>query len=74
MINYFLKSFLSSGCKYYRSDYRYKGKANFGFKDKLEFAYYEDKLKEYMGEENYKKVKPYMGMSAYYVLQGQKLY
>ncbi|MCV3368725.1 hypothetical protein L8T83_06370 [Campylobacter lari] len=36
---------LSNGCKYYRSDYRYKGKANFGFKDKPEFAYYEDQFK-----------------------------
>ncbi|RTJ90670.1 hypothetical protein C3H43_10060, partial [Campylobacter jejuni] len=45
---------LSNGCKYYRSDYRYKGKADFGFKDKPEFAYYEDQFKAYMGEENYK--------------------
>ncbi|WP_337203615.1 hypothetical protein [Campylobacter sp. W0018] len=54
-IDKLLPQVLSSGCKYYRSDYRYKGEANFGFKDKLEFAYCEDKLKEYMGEENYKK-------------------
>ncbi|MBZ7965088.1 tRNA 2-selenouridine synthase, partial [Campylobacter sp. 2457A] len=39
---------------------------------KPEFAYYEDKLKEYMGEENYKKVRPYMGMSTYYVCKGKK--
>ncbi|WP_431393056.1 hypothetical protein [Campylobacter taeniopygiae] len=74
MINYFLKSFLSSGCKYYRSDYRYKGKANFGFKDKLEFTYCEDKLKEYMGEENYKKSKTLYGYECLLCLQGQKLY
>ncbi|WP_431415387.1 tRNA 2-selenouridine synthase [Campylobacter taeniopygiae] len=71
-IDKLLPQVLSSGCKYYRSDYRYKGEANFGFKDKLEFAYCEDKLKEYMGEENYKKVRPYMGMSAYYVCKGKK--
>ncbi|MCR6585454.1 tRNA 2-selenouridine synthase, partial [Campylobacter insulaenigrae] len=53
---------LSNGCKYYRSDYRYKGKADFGFKDKPEFAYYEDQFKAYMGEENYKKLRPYLGM------------
>ncbi|MCV3439248.1 hypothetical protein L8W53_07100, partial [Campylobacter lari] len=58
---------LSNGCKYYRSDYRYKGKANFGFKDKPEFAYYEDQFKAYMGEENYKKLRPYLGMTTYCV-------
>ncbi|MGH2267545.1 hypothetical protein [Campylobacter taeniopygiae] len=45
---------------------------DFNFKDKSEFAYCEDKLKEYMGEENYKKVRPYMGMSTYYVCKGKK--
>ncbi|MCV3394462.1 hypothetical protein L8U04_07920 [Campylobacter sp. IFREMER_LSEM_CL908] len=63
---------LSNGCKYYRSDYRYKGKANFGFKDKPEFAYYEDQFKAYMGEENYKKLRPYLGMTTYYVCEGKK--
>nr|WP_232087541.1 hypothetical protein [Campylobacter sp. 2014D-0216] len=63
---------LSNGCKYYRSDYRYKGKANFGFKDKPEFAYYEDQFKAYMGEENYKKLRPYLGMTTYYVCKGKK--
>ncbi|WP_230100244.1 tRNA 2-selenouridine synthase [Campylobacter jejuni] len=63
---------LSNGCKYYRSDYRYKGKADFGFKDKPEFAYYEDQFKAYMGEENYKKLRPYLGMTTYYVCEGKK--
>nr|WP_223207659.1 tRNA 2-selenouridine synthase [Campylobacter coli] len=63
---------LSNGCNYYRSDYRYKGKANFGFKDKPEFAYYEDQFKAYMGEENYKKLRPYLGMTTYYVCEGKK--
>ncbi|XMD69854.1 hypothetical protein UPTC17453_00920 [Campylobacter lari] len=63
---------LSNGCEYYRSDYRYKGKANFGFKDKPEFAYYEDQFKAYMGEENYKKLRPYLGMTTYYVCEGKK--
>lgn len=63
---------LSNGCKYYRSDYRYKGKADFGFKDKPEFAYYEDQFKAYMGEENYKKLRPYLGMITYYVCEGKK--
>nr|WP_236633616.1 tRNA 2-selenouridine synthase [Campylobacter armoricus] len=63
---------LSNGCKYYRSDYRYKGKANFGFKDKPEFAYYEDQFRAYMGEENYKKLRPYLGMTTYYVCKGKK--
>lgn len=44
---------LSNGCKYYRNDYNYKiGESNFNFKDKPEFAYYEDQFKAYMGEEN----------------------
>ncbi|EAK0635407.1 tRNA 2-selenouridine synthase, partial [Campylobacter coli] len=48
---------LSNGCKYYRNDYNYKiGESNFNFKDKPEFAYYEDQFKAYMGEENYKKL------------------
>ncbi len=63
---------LSNGCNYYRSDYRYKGKAHFGFKDKPEFAYYEDQFKAYMGEENYKKLRPYLGMTTYYVCEGKK--
>ncbi|AJD01828.1 hypothetical protein [Campylobacter lari] len=63
---------LSNGCKYYRSDYRYKGKANFGFKDKPEFTYYEDQFKAYMGEENYKKLRPHLGMTTYYVCNGKK--
>ncbi|HFP7807134.1 TPA: tRNA 2-selenouridine synthase, partial [Campylobacter jejuni] len=63
---------LSNGCKYYRSDYRYKGKADFGFKDKPEFAYYEDQFKAYMGEENYKKLRPYLGMTTYYVCESKK--
>lgn len=63
---------LSNGCKYYRSDYRYKGKADFGFKDKPEFAYYEDQFKAYMGEENYKKLRPYLGMTTYYMCEGKK--
>ncbi|EAJ1366490.1 tRNA 2-selenouridine synthase, partial [Campylobacter coli] len=36
---------LSNGCKYYRNDYNYKiGESNFNFKDKPEFAYYEDQF------------------------------
>lgn len=59
---------LSNGCKYYRNDYNYKiGESNFNFKDKPEFAYYEDQFKAYMGEENYKKLRPYLGMTTYYV-------
>nr|WP_232087543.1 tRNA 2-selenouridine synthase [Campylobacter sp. 2014D-0216] len=71
-IDKLLPQVLSNGCKYYRSDYRYKGKANFGFKDKPEFAYYEDQFKAYMGEENYKKLRPYLGMTTYYVCKGKK--
>ncbi|TKX30718.1 tRNA 2-selenouridine synthase, partial [Campylobacter taeniopygiae] len=42
---------LSNGCKYYRDDHHYDIKDpdyDFNFDDKPEFAYYEDKLKEYM--------------------------
>ncbi|RTK16444.1 hypothetical protein C3H34_10035, partial [Campylobacter jejuni] len=64
---------LSNGCKYYRNDYNYKiGESNFNFKDKPEFAYYEDQFKAYMGEENYKKLRPYLGMTTYYVCEGKK--
>ncbi|WP_251820231.1 tRNA 2-selenouridine synthase [Campylobacter jejuni] len=66
---------LSNGCKYYRDDYinSYKiGESNFNFKDKPEFAYYEDQFKAYMGEENYKKLKPYLIMSSYYVCKGKR--
>ncbi|MCR6577723.1 hypothetical protein, partial [Campylobacter insulaenigrae] len=64
---------LSNGCKYYRSDYNYKiGESNFNFDDKPEFAYYEDQFKAYMGEENYKKLRPYLGMTTYYVCEGKK--
>ncbi|XAK35313.1 hypothetical protein AAH951_05535 [Campylobacter coli] len=65
---------LSNGCNYYRSDYRYKGKANFGFKDKPEFAYYEDQFKAYIGEENYKKLRPlcFFGLDTFlYLLNGK---
>ncbi|WP_251824614.1 tRNA 2-selenouridine synthase [Campylobacter jejuni] len=72
VLNKILPQVLSNGCKYYRSDYRYKGKADFGFKDKPEFAYYEDQFKAYMGEENYKKLRPYLGMTTYYVCEGKK--
>ncbi|WP_251821043.1 tRNA 2-selenouridine synthase [Campylobacter jejuni] len=71
-IDQLLPQVLSNGCKYYRSDYRYKGKADFGFKDKPEFAYYEDQFKAYMGEENYKKLRPYLGMTTYYVCESKK--
>ncbi|MBT0825433.1 tRNA 2-selenouridine synthase [Campylobacter lari] len=64
---------LSNGCKYYRNDYNYKiGESNFNFDDKPEFAYYEDQFKAYMGEENYKKLRPYLGMTTYYVCEGKK--
>ncbi|WP_251819966.1 hypothetical protein, partial [Campylobacter jejuni] len=66
---------LSNGCKYYRNDYinSYKiGESNFNFDDKPEFAYYEDQFKAYMGEENYKKLRPYLGMTTYYVCEGKK--
>ncbi|EAK0980487.1 tRNA 2-selenouridine synthase [Campylobacter lari] len=64
---------LSNGCKYYRNDYNYKiGESNFNFKDKPEFAYYEDQFKAYMGEENYKKLRPHLGMTTYYVCNGKK--
>ncbi|EPV3334296.1 tRNA 2-selenouridine synthase [Campylobacter coli] len=64
---------LSNGCKYYRNDYNYKiGESNFNFKDKPEFAYYEDQFKAYMGEENYKRLRPYLGMITYYVCEGKK--
>ena len=64
---------LSNGCKYYRNDYNYKiGESNFNFKDKPEFAYYEDQFKAYIGEENYKKLRPYLGMTTYYVCEGKK--
>ncbi|WP_353477249.1 tRNA 2-selenouridine synthase [Campylobacter jejuni] len=72
VLNKILPQVLSNGCKYYRSDYRYKGKADFNFKDKPEFAYYEDQFKAYMGEENYKKLRPYLGMTTYYVCEGKK--
>lgn len=65
---------LSNGCKYYRNDYNYKiGESNFNFKDKPEFAYYEDQFKAYMGEENYKKLRPYLGMTTYYVCEGKNI-
>ncbi|EKJ3587740.1 tRNA 2-selenouridine synthase, partial [Campylobacter coli] len=68
-----LPQILSNGCKYYRNDYNYKiGESNFNFKDKPEFAYYEDQFKAYMGEENYKKLRPYLGMTTYYVCEGKK--
>ncbi|HEF2721215.1 TPA: tRNA 2-selenouridine synthase [Campylobacter coli] len=74
--SYLKKKFLqilSNGCKYYRNDYNYKiGESNFNFKDKPEFAYYEDQFKAYMGEENYKKLRPYLGMTTYYVCEGKK--
>ncbi|WP_251824040.1 tRNA 2-selenouridine synthase [Campylobacter jejuni] len=66
---------LSNGCKYYRNDYinSYKiGESNFNFDDKPEFAYYEDQFKAYMGEENYKKLRPYLIMSSYYVCKGKR--
>ncbi|EPV8107411.1 hypothetical protein [Campylobacter lari] len=66
---------LSNGCKYYRDDYinSYKiGESNFNFDDKPEFAYYEDQFKAYMGEENYKKLRPYLIMSSYYVCKGKR--
>ncbi|HEB7546104.1 TPA: tRNA 2-selenouridine synthase [Campylobacter coli] len=66
---------LSNGCKYYRNDYNYDIKDpdyDFNFDDKPEFAYYEDQFKAYMGEENYKKLRPYLGMTTYYVCEGKK--
>ncbi|WP_252400041.1 hypothetical protein [Campylobacter jejuni] len=61
-----LPQVLSNSCKYYRNDYSYKiGESNFNFKDKPEFAYYEDQFKAYMGEENYKKLRPCLGMTTY---------
>ncbi|MCV3474380.1 tRNA 2-selenouridine synthase, partial [Campylobacter sp. CNRCH_2014_2849] len=48
------------------------GESNFNFDDKPEFAYYEDQFKAYMGEENYKKLRPYLGMTTYYVCEGKK--
>ncbi len=72
-IDKLLPQVLSNGCKYYRNDYNYKiGESNFNFKDKLEFAYYEDQFKAYMGEENYKKLRPYLIMSSYYVCKGKR--
>nr|WP_250325026.1 tRNA 2-selenouridine synthase [Campylobacter lari] len=66
---------LSNGCKYYRNDYNYDvddPDYDFNFDDKPEFAYYEDQFKAYMGEENYKKLRPYLGMTTYYVCEGKK--
>ncbi|STA74153.1 tRNA 2-selenouridine synthase [Campylobacter lari] len=66
---------LSNGCKYYRNDYNYDVNDpdyDFNFDDKPEFAYYEDQFKAYMGEENYKKLRPYLGMTTYYVCEGKK--
>ncbi|WP_251822866.1 hypothetical protein [Campylobacter jejuni] len=66
---------LSNGCKYYRNDYNYDvddPDYDFNFKDKPEFAYYEDQFKAYMGEENYKKLRPYLLMTTYYVCEGKK--
>ncbi|EOB4244181.1 hypothetical protein ACIT2J_001900, partial [Campylobacter jejuni] len=66
---------LSNGCKYYRDDYNYDvddPDYDFNFDDKPEFAYYEDQFKAYMGEENYKKLRPYLGMTTYYVCEGKK--
>ncbi|RTJ91052.1 hypothetical protein C3H43_10010, partial [Campylobacter jejuni] len=75
VLNKILPQVLSNGCKYYRDDYinSYKiGESNFNFDDKPEFAYYEDQFKAYMGEENYKKLKPYLIMSSYYVCKGKR--
>ncbi len=74
-IDKLLPQILSNGCKYYRDDYinSYKiGESNFNFDDKPEFAYYEDQFKAYMGEENYKKLRPYLIMSSYYVCKGKR--
>nr|WP_321968543.1 tRNA 2-selenouridine synthase [Campylobacter lari] len=72
-IDKLLPQVLSNGCKYYRNDYNYKiGESNFNFKDKPEFTYYEDQFKAYMGEENYKKLRPHLGMTTYYVCNGKK--
>ncbi|XAK36998.1 hypothetical protein AAID93_05000 [Campylobacter coli] len=68
---------LSNGCKYYRNDYNYDVKDpdyDFNFDDKPEFAYYEDQFKAYMGEENYKKLRPlcFFGLDTFlYLLNGK---
>ncbi|PZT47196.1 tRNA 2-selenouridine synthase, partial [Helicobacter valdiviensis] len=54
---------LFNGCKYYRNDHNYDVNDpdyEFNFKDKPEFAYYEDQFRAYMGEETYKKLRPYL--------------
>ena len=56
---------LSNGCKYFLE--------GFNFDDVPEYAYYENKIKEYMGEENYYTLRPYLGITSYYEC-GEKKY
>lgn len=56
---------LSNGCKYFLE--------GFNFDDVPEYAYYENKIKEYMGEQNYYTLRPFLGISSYYQC-GEKKY
>lgn len=64
-INRELPRVLSNGCKYYVD----KG---FNFDDKPEYAYYENKFREYMGKATYKELRPYLSITSYYECKGKK--
>lgn len=58
-VNKALPQTLSNGCKYYL-------KARYVLSDKPEYTYYENKIKEYLGAENYDKVKHFIYIKIYY--------
>ncbi|TLD97030.1 hypothetical protein [Helicobacter trogontum] len=58
-LNKALPQTLSNGCKYYENEILF-------FQDKPKYTYYENKIKEYLGAENYNKLKPYMYVYSYY--------
>lgn len=58
---------LSNGCRYYIN----KG---FVFEKKPEYAYYENKFREYLGAENYDNIlKPFLQIDVYYECNGKKI-
>lgn len=64
---------LSNGCEYFISGNNITKKGrNFNFKGEKEFEFYENKIREYTGDEIYKKIKPYLGVRSYYECQGKR--
>ena len=58
-LNKALPQTLSNGCKYYENEILF-------FQNNPKYAYYENKIKEYLGAENYDKVKHFMYVDSYY--------